>query len=313
MANKIIAVDSGKYATKAAYYDKSGKIRTLKFRTKMDPTSEDMPSDSKSCVVEYKGNKYILGEEAETVDFNRSKARDVHKIATYAAVGQIVKNGDVVNLIIGCPLSIYNNVEDRTEYKEFMFNGGDVKVKINGEDKQFQIENVLVCPEGSGVIYRNPSLYKDSTIGIIDIGGLNTNCCVYKSLTPIKSTSFTTELGANVLKSGLKHRLNGEYKEANIPDYLMDDILVKGFIKSHPEDSKPVIREYVDSHLKKIMQECNKKGWDINNIDILFVGGGSFLFRNNIEKQVMDAGISKEADLDNVIGFLTIGGAKYGI
>ena len=312
MANHLIAVDSGKYATKAAYYDKSSKIRTLKFRSKMDPTDEDKPNDPQSCVVEYDGIKVIIGDEAETVDYDRSKAKDVHKLSTYAAIGQIVNNGDTVNLVIGCPLSIYNNVADRSDYKTFMTGGGDIKMRINGIDKHFKINNVLICPEGSGIIYRNPVQYKTSTIGIIDIGGLNTNCCVYKSLIPIKSTSFTTELGANVLKTDLKHRINSEYKEANLPDYLMDDVLQRGCIKSHPEDSKPVITEYVANHLKKIMQECNKKGWDIRNIDILFVGGGSFLLKDEIKKQVPDAVISDSAEYDNAIGFLMIGGVKYG-
>lgn len=308
---KTVAVDSGKYDTKACLKQKDGRVEKIRFRTKMDDTLEEKSSDARSCVLEYDGRKVIIGEEAETADYTKSKAKDIHKLSTYAAIAQLVDDGDEVNLIIGCPLSIYMNVEERDAYKKFMIDEGSAVVVLNGKTKRFTIKNVIVCPEGSGIIYKNPNRYKDSLIGIIDIGGLNSNNCVYDRLTPIKSTSFTTNLGANIMRNELRQTLNSAFPEVNIQEWQIEDIIRKGHIKSRKKESAEIISEFLQGHVNNILQECVKKGWDIDNIDLTFVGGGSKLFENEIKNIVPDAVISETAEWDNVEGFLAVGVLHY--
>ena len=308
---KIISVDSGKYDTKACLKLKDGKVEKIRFRTKMDDTLEEKASDARSCVLEYNGRKVIIGEEAETADYTKSKAKDIHKLSTYAAIAQLVSDGDEVGLIIGCPLSIYMNVEERKAYKEFMIDEGSATVVLNGRTKSFTIKNVIVCPEGSGIIYKNPNKYKDSLVGIVDIGGLNSNNCVYDRLTPIKSSSFTTNLGANIMRNELRQALNSAFPEVNLQEWQIEDIIRKGYIKSRREESSEIISDFLQKHVNNILQECVKKGWDIDNIDLTFVGGGSKLFEKEIKKIVSDAVISENAEWDNAEGFLEVGVLYY--
>lgn len=308
---KIVSVDSGKYATKALL-KKEENNKKISFRTKMDHTLEDKASDGRSCVFEYAGEKVLIGEEAETADYDKSKAKNIHKFSTYAAIAQLVEDGDEVNLAIGCPLSIYNNVEERKAYKQFMIDKGKILVTVNGKSKSFTIANTIVCPEGSGIIYKNPTKYKNSLVGIIDIGGLNSNCCIYDRLTPVKSTCVTTNLGANIMRNELKQKLNSAFPEVNLNDWQMEDIIQKGYIKSRKEESAVIISEFLQKHVNAILQECVKKGWDINNIDLIFVGGGSKLFESEIKKMIPDATISESAEWDNVEGFAELGAVKYG-
>lgn len=309
---KFIAVDSGKYATKACLKETVDKNKKIKFRTKMDETKEESATNATSCIFEYEGEKYLIGDEAETVDFEKSKAKNIHKYSTYAAIAQLVEDGDTVGIGIGCPLSIYNNKEERTAYKNFMINKGKTTVIINGKSKTFEIDKVFVFAEGSGFIYKNATQYKDRLIGIIDIGGLNSNNCIYKDLLPIKSTSFTTNLGCNVLRNELKQKLNSAFSEVNLNDWQMEDIIKKGYIKSHKEESQKLISDYLKKHVDEILQECVKKGWDIKNIDLVFVGGGSKLLEKEIKEVIPDAVISENAEWDNVEGFAEIGALKYG-
>ena len=214
-----IAVDSGKFATKAIRKMNDGTMKSIVFRTKMDTTQESKSSDKRSCVIEYNGEKYLIGESAETVDYEKSKSKLVHKLCTYAAIAQLL-NGETdaeVFLSIGCPLSIFANVEEREKYKEFFFDKSETTFKLNGEEKRFHIKNVFVCPESSGIIFKNSKEYKDRLIGVIDIGGLNTNCCVYNKLTPIKSTCVTTNKGANILMNELKQEINSSFVDALTP------------------------------------------------------------------------------------------------
>ena len=309
--SKLVSVDSGKYATKALI--KNGDVsRKISFRTKMDETLEDKSSDARSCVFEYNGQRFLIGEEAETADYDKSKAKDIHKYSTYAAIAQLVEDGDTVGLAIGCPLSIYHNVEERKAYRDFMVAPGKISVILNGKSKSFTVDKVFVCPEGSGIIYKNPVKYKNSLVGIIDIGGLNSNCCIYDKLTPVKSTSVTTNLGANIMRNELKQKLNSAFPEVNLNDWQMEDVIQKGYIKSRKEESERIISEFLQRHVNAILQECVKKGWDLKNIDLIFVGGGSKLFEQEIKKMIPDAEISPSAEWDNVEGFAELGVAKYG-
>lgn len=306
----IIAVDSGKYATKAVTRTPGKKeLKKIMFRTKMDETEEDVSNDRKSCVVIYDDHKYMIGESAETMDYEKNKAKDLHKISVYTAIAQLItRNSEHVVLAIGCPLSIFENVDERKKYADYFMGEKDIEISINQQRSNFTIDKVIVCPESCGIIYNHNKEYKDRIIGVIDIGGLNTNCCVYNHLSPIRSTMFTTNLGANILANNLKQEINSEFPEANIQDWQMSSVIRDGFIKSHKEESEKLISKFFEKHVISILNECKRKGWDLNNIDLVFVGGGSKLMSRDIKKHTpKETVISPEAEWDNVLGFLVVG------
>ena len=305
----VIAVDSVKYATKAVRRLASGEIKRMMFRTKMDETKETTISDRKSCVVKIDGASYVVGDSAETVDYEKSKAKDIHRICAYTAVAKLLeKDENEVVMAIGCPLSIFSNVEERANYRKYFMENTDISIIVNGEKKNFTIKNVVVCPESSGIIFGHHKEYKNAMIGVIDIGGLNTNCAVYNKLNPIKSTMFTTNLGANILTNDLKQLINSSFPEANIQDWQMENIIATGYIKSHKEASAELISKFFEKHLKNILDECKRKGWDLSNLDLVFVGGGSKLLEKEIKKFTADGTvISSSAEWDNAEGFLTVG------
>jgi len=314
--SRIVAVDSGKYDTKAVLKGvesddkKLSEDKKIKFRTKMDITEEPKASDGRSCVVDYHGKKFLIGDGAETVDYDKSKAKNIHKMATYTAVAKLVEDEDEVILAIGCPLSIWTNVEERDEYKKYMNDEGPIEINLNGKLKKFTIKTIVVCPESSGIIFKNPNKYKDKLVAVIDIGGLNTNCCIYDRLIPVKSTCFTTSLGANVLRNELKQHLNSVFKDANLQDIQMEHVIKEGFIKSNKEESKKIIGNFLQKHIVKVVEEAKKKGWDVINLDFVFVGGGSKLLEAEIKTIIPDAEVSESAEWDNAEGFAAVASMK---
>lgn len=304
---KLIAVDSGKYATKAIVRLDDGKTKRLMFRTKMDKTDEVFTTLRDTYAIKVgDSQRFLIGEGAEGVDYDKSKAKDIHKFAIYTAISQLVENGDHVNLAIGCPLSVFNNVNERASYKDFILGEKEIHMVINGEDFSFTIENLVVCPESSGIIWSNVKDYERKLIGVIDIGGLNTNACVYEKMNPIKSTSFTNNLGANILRNELKLALNERFVDCNLQDWQMEDIIENGFIKSNPEDSRIFISNFLRGHIESVLNDCKRKGWDLKNIDVIFVGGGSKLLKREIRTILPTATISDTAEWDNAEGFLVI-------
>lgn len=309
--SKFIAIDSGKYATKACLRDSGKQSEKIKFRTKMDETEEEVANGKNDCVLTYDGKKYLIGDEAETIDYEKSKEKDIHKLSTYAAIAKLANDGDTIGVAIGCPLSIFHNKEARNKYRDFMITTGETIIEINGVKKHINIDKVFVFAEGSGLLYKNPKLYENRTIGIIDIGGLNSNNCIYQNLLPVKSTAFTTNLGSNILRNDLKILLNSKFPDVNLQDWQMEEIIKKGFIKSKKEESKKIISEFLQKHVNKILNECIRKGWDLKNIDLFFVGGGSTLLETEIKNIISDAEISKDAEWDNAEGFSVFGEIKY--
>lgn len=309
MSKVVIGVDSGKHSLKAVRKMANGEIKKIKFRTKMDDTKEDKSANKRSYVVTYDGKKNMLGELAEKVDYEKNKKKYIHKISAYTAIAKLLEPGEKnVVLSIGCPLSIFKNVEERKKYEEYFKSDGEISIRIDGEIFNFNIEKVIICPESSGVIFRNHKDYKNRMVGVIDIGGLNTNNCVYNRLNPISSTMFTTNLGSNILTNELKQTLNSTFPLANIQDWQMETIIAHGYIKSNKEESTVLIRNFFKKHMENILDECKRKGWDLSNLDLVFVGGGSIL----LEKEIInftppETYISEDAEWDNAFGFEFMG------
>lgn len=305
---KVIAVDSGKYATKAVRKDDDGKFKRLTFKTKMDKTDEKFTTLRETYCISIGGNpqSYLIGDGAEGIDYDKTKSKDIHKFAIYTAISQLVNNGDKVALSIGCPITVFNNLKERTDYSDFIKDNGKIEMLINGTPFNFEIATVTVMPESSGIIWKKAEEFEKKAIGIIDIGGLNTNACAYERLNPIKSTSFTNNLGANILRNELKLSLNEKFIDCNLQDWQMEDVIENGFIKSNPTESREFISNFLSNHIQSILNDCKKKGWDLNNMDIIFVGGGSKLLKREIMAKIPSCEISDSAEWDNVEGFYIV-------
>ncbi|WP_026659589.1 ParM/StbA family protein [Butyrivibrio sp. AC2005] len=308
MTIKTLAVDSGKYATKACIEGSDGKVNKLKFLTRMDEGKENL-GDSESYSVQYEGNRYLLGRQAVTWNPDRSKKSDIHRIATYAAIANLVGNGDQVNVGVGCPLSIYMNPAARKNYKEFLVpHGKQVNITVNRKPTQFTIKRSFVFPESSGMIHMHPEIYGNDTIGVIDIGGLNANCCIYDEMIPKNDVNsmFTLEEGGHVLFARVKAELESAC-EVSLSDILMDKIMRDGFIHSAPEVSAQIIKRNKRAHVVRIFNECKKNGWPLENMKVVFTGGTSALLKEEIEDVfpwVDLSCLSEEGEFTNAVGFL---------
>lgn len=300
---KKVAMDSGKYQNKAIT-KKNGKIERVLFRSQMKPTEESSAKGSKNFVVEYGGQKFILGKRAGQADFEKDKATLIHKISTYTAISQLVDNGDEVELAIGYPIDLFMNVTKRNEMEKYIMDNEDIHIKVDGEEKYFKIKKVKVLPESSGVIFNNFDEYRDKTVAVFDWGGLNINGCIFQDGDYIDETYFTLNKGANILWNELKNALNEKYG-TNIQDYQRQDILEDGYIKNDKESSKEFIKNFIANFIKiEIMKEATKKQWDFNTLKhIVFAGGSSLEFKKYINYVFEDAKVSENAIWENVEGF----------
>ena len=309
---RTLAVDSGKYMTKAAMRKADGTDKMLEFRTKVDPMNVEgniLLNPKESHTVNFEGQKYVVGEAAHLTDVRQtSKASDTHRIATYTAIAQLVDSGDQVNVMIGCPLSVYANREKMIAYRNFMFTPGkQVTIEVDGATKTFTIRSAQIAPEGIGMIFLHTEKYGRGICGVVDIGGLNCNCAIYRNGFPVVHAMFTNSFGGNDLKIAVRRKLQ-DALETDLMDEILDQDLLQGFDYADRERTEKLIAECKAEQVSKIIGACQEAGWNVRSMSMIFTGGTSLLLKDEIVRQV--PGVCAEDITDqiryaNVLGFLS--------
>lgn len=315
LKSKVITVDPGKFATKAVTGEPGGG-KKLNFRTKVFKLREgtDLDIQGNSYKVEFEGNVYIVGDQGEEIDYSVDKANINHKLASYVAIAQLADGVKNVQLVLGCPTSIYKNEQRREEYKNYITNNGkDINITINGNKYSFSISNALVLPEGFGIVFLEPDLFKDNRVVVADLGGLNLNFGVYNNMIPEVSSMFTVNLGGYELEKSLTHELNIKYGASFSPSDIQQ-FLKQGGVKvrgSIDEDSTKIISTKLEQHMVKIIQETKRNNFDLQLMDVVFVGGTSAFLKDKIKEHLPHAVIPKNSQWANVVGFHKFGVLKY--
>jgi plasmid segregation protein ParM len=309
MNNKqLVACDPGKYMTKGL-----SESKRVSFRSKLVSNDMALSQEGNTYRVEFDRQNYLIGDMAEESSYDVSKTNIVHKLATYTVISQLVASSSIVQLVLGCPVSIYKNKELREQYKTFILNNRYVSMYVNDERYSFHFDNILVLPEGSGAVYLYPNLFKNRRVAVVDVGGLNMNFTVYDNLTPEISSMFTLNHGGNELETTLINQLNSRYGtniELQNARYILKDngLRVKGVIDP---GSISIVDSVVKAYLNRILQEIKRNNVNIDVMDVVFIGGTSTALRDRIESGVPHAVVVSDAQWSNVEGFLRIGALKY--
>jgi hypothetical protein len=299
---KKIVVDSGKFATKAIGRDSNGEIQKIYFETKMDATQETTTNAERSYAIEIDGKRFLIGRIASKNDFTTTKAKELHRNCIYTAIHQLINDRDTVALYVLCPISVFTEKEHREEFEAFLKENEIVELTVNEVRKAFKIASVNVLPESAGYLFKNIEKCVGKMTAVVDIGGLNTNCCIYDGIDMIPGTEFTYNLGANVLRTELKKTLNKKFL-ANLNDKQVELAIAERKIKKDPVKSEQVINEFLLNHVKTLRDALIENQWDVDTLDFVFVGGGSLLLQEEIKKVFgEDVVISENAIWDNAEG-----------
>lgn len=313
--NKVVTVDPGKFATKAVIGD-AGSGRRLTFRTKIFKLTDGMDLDiqGNSFKVTYKGETYVIGDQGEEIDYSINKANIHHKLATFTAIAQLIGDSKEVDLVLGCPTSIYKNEKLREEYKSYLTNNSEkIEISINGKMYEFRINNALVLPEGYGIVFLEPGNFKDKRVAVGDLGGLNMNFAIYDSLIPEISSMFTVNLGSYELETSIASELGVKYgssfSSADIQQFIKQGgVKVRGEIDL---GSRKIINSKLEQYMVKVTQEAKKNNINLELTDVVFVGGTSSFLKDKIKEHLPHALIPNNSEWANAMGFHKFGVLKY--
>lgn len=317
----LIAVDSGKSYTKAAMKEEA--IQKIKFQTKVEEVNDNGAEITPgSFSVAFGGTSYIVGNmlDESKMDYNLSKQSEAHQLCIYLAIAQLLqksKRNTVLSkivLAVNIPISLYKNEKLKLEYGEFIRNNGEtINIIVNNKPFLFRIENLYLLPEGVGPIYGNLNHYRQKRILIFDIGSLNVNIQEFNNLIPLYDRMLTADLGVNILRSKIADKLSTRYgiaiADADVEAIYRDKFLIINGVMM--EDSKQIIEQLMDNHVKEIFNFARSRKVSFANTEVIFVGGGSLLLKGHLIKEYpAAANISDDAQMLNVLSFLTVLEAK---
>ncbi|MCI1592655.1 MULTISPECIES: ParM/StbA family protein [Bacillaceae] len=320
----LIAVDCGKYATKAILKSKDKHAITV-FRTKMQEVEKvGIEVNPGSYEVTYNKKSYLVGDTVNESfsNFDLTKKIDLHKICIYTAIADLLQLTNLqtenikIQLAINIPISAYKDATSKKEYINFIENHGEpILFDFNGKTYYLHLKDVVVAFEGVGIIYDEMEQMKGKYTAVVDIGGLNTTYCMFNGINPIFDSMTVSNLGINIMKGKIGKLINERFGVAVTPNDL-ERILQTGYL-SHAgminENSKKLIQQIKEQHFREIVEFAKSRDYTFNNISLDFVGGGAYMLCDIIQKEFPHARIVINPQFANVKSFLRILEIKNGL
>lgn len=311
--NRKIAIDTGKHTTKVVAETKGNTTKRISLVTAMKE-NVTMTQDPTNHIIEYKGTKYLVGSQAKTfMEVDNSKDTELHKICVITTLAVACDDGDKADVTIGFPLDRFYHKEERIEYKNNMLPLGKHTVTIDGNKKNFEIVRAAVRPEGYGAVHYKQDLFRDRTVNVVDIGGLNVNASTYKNGILQEGNITTLQKGGIMLYTdslaALKTIANEKMLKALdplSPEAIEDDV-IRGYHELI-EGSEEKLRDVRTVFVNDIFNELMKKKFDMTK-KIFFMGGTSLILKKELTEKFGDdicifgAGNIKDMQFINAEGF----------
>lgn len=312
----IIAVDAGKDTTKVAIKE-NGIFNTKTFRSRIFNISEhgdaSLVDSSKTFDVEYSGHRYLVGEAGTQQIYQTSKTDEINKLCQYVAITRFLPPDCPmeIELITGCPASIYTNKELRKDYIENIRNNSNLPIKITVNDEAFEFtfsQTIKVRPEGSGISFLKPEWFVRQNTIVCDLGGQNLNITVYNNFVSNPEYMITRNDGGSSIEESLRNtfeRYGLENLSAPIIRTAIDQRVLPNQLMTN-EKSTEIINNEIMKYIDEINKNLNMNKLNVNLHTLVFIGGTSFMIKDFLLQAFPNAHFLnslEESQLANVKGF----------
>lgn len=323
MKKYVISLDAGKYALKSIGRPAEGTaddIKKVSFRTKMDVMKNNTSDvEGNSYKVTLNGESYIVGDQGrdDKEKYQTSKTTLLHQLCAYTAITQFLEpdtTDNIVYMVLACPLSVLKSDSGKEEYRSFIKGNGPISLTVNDKDYTFEIADVTIKAEGSGVLYLNPELFEKKSVALIDFGGLNMNFCLYENGAAVPSSRFTEEHGSNALTNCVIDQLT-IYKKGNIVSFeVAEKALEEGHLNKFGQIDKESV-EYIEKAKEIFFNEALKfvaqRKYNLEETAVVFVGGTADKLQDIIRKDLPHAYIPSNSQWSTAEGLYKVACAKY--
>lgn len=322
MERYILSGDFGKYETEVVGRNLKGDtedVQLVRFRTKTyDLADGYIELEGNSYIAEYNGKQYIIGEQGQEKSNDTSKTSILHQLACYTAITQFIepnsKDNDIY-MVLACPLSVLSIEDAKNEYKKFLKGDGPIKIRVNHRDYEFEIKDIMIKAEGSGILYLEPERFINKTVGVVDLGGLNMGFSLYVNKVCKKENRFIEECGTDRLIEIVREQLS-IYKKGNlINKETAERALDEGGMKKAGKldgESKQYIEKAKSIYMAEVLKNIEEHKFNIDDLDeVIFVGGTSQHIKSEVEKNINHSYVPENSQLCTVNGLYKVAFNKY--
>ncbi len=323
MSKFIISADIGKFETELigrelSLDEDSLKIETI--RTKMyDLEKGFIEVEGNSHLIELNGKEYIIGDQGQDKSNDTSKTQLLHQLSCYTMITKFLKpntEDNEVYMVLACPLSVLQVQSAKEEYKEFIKGDGPIEVIVNGKKYTFEIKDITIKAEGSGIIYLEPEIFKNQTVAIIDLGGLNMGFSLYRNKSCKKDDRFIELCGTDRIIEIVREQLS-VYNKGNIistdeATKALNDGGLKKAGKLDPKSSE-YIQKAKNEYFDEVMRYVKDHKFNIDTFDkVVYVGGTTQHIKDIVTKEINHSYVPEDSQLSTVKGLYKVAFKKYG-
>jgi plasmid segregation protein ParM len=318
-----MSIDPGKYELKSIGRNTEGNaedIKKISFRTKIYNMSDGyIDIEGNSHKVEYDGQTLIVGEQGEVSDdaYETSKTSKLHQVCAYTAISQYLKPGtkdNKISIVLACPISVLKVESAKEEYKNFIKNSGTINIKVDDKDYTFDITDITIKAEDTGIKYSKPELFENTTVALIGFGGLNMNFQLFRNGVCKSHDRFAEEFGATTLATYVKEDLTA-YRKGNIVNFEeAEESLNNGYSTKAGEidsGSVEIIKNSKERFVNDALKIISRNGYKLESIKkIVFVGGTINKFDEILKNILPHSYIADDSQWATADGLYRVAAAK---
>ena len=300
MGYTVIAVDCGKAIVKMVVIRNGIVVYRGVFPSAMGDSTDggnDMLDNLHTFTCQElleTANRILIGSSELKIKPDDSSSKDslINKILTLFAIASQARPNEPINVVIGCPISIFKDRDARTQYLTNIVPAGEINCEIDGNPISFSIEKRLVCAESTGLLTLHPEYFRDQNqdAGIIDIGNLNDNLTAIHAGNIIVNSSHTSRHGGRMLQRKIKRILMDN--DMDISDEQVLSAIQNGYVNykdpKMKEKSRVLIEKTVESFIDDIENNLKNTWPNIKTLDLYFIGGTSYLLKKYLQERFKD-------------------------
>lgn len=322
----IMVLDSGKDSVKSIGFelkDTAPDPKSLKrvfFKTKSYDLSKGyVELQGNSHKIIHNNKEIIVGEQGIDRSYDTSKTTELHQLCSYAAVTRYLEpntSDNEVYMVLACPITVLRSDKAKADYKKLIKGDGPITINVNDNDYTFEIKDILLKAESSGVTHLVPELFEGKKVVVIDFGGLNMTVTVFTNgvCANPERDRFAEEFGAVELINRISTHLTAA-NHGNIIDFnTSEEALERGYLLEYgkkDESSVEPIENAKAEFMEDALKELAKHGVRLKNLDkAVFIGGTSAYLKNQI-KAVGNGHFTDDPQWSSIEGLFKVALKKY--
>ena len=291
----LIAIDHGNHACKSVHFN---FVSGLAQHSVRPPMADE--------VLEYKGEYWTLS--GHRLSYRRDKTRDesffiltLFAIAKELAFAGPLPSAEKVDLAVGLPPEHYGLLKDK--FRDYFKRNQSVQFIYNDKPVTIMIRDVFVYPQAFAAIAPQKSQLKHHLrLFLVDIGGYTTDVLLLRQGKPDMQFCRSLETGVITMNNDIIRRV-GALHDMQIEDEHISAVLA-GKETILPEEVKDTIRKSAEQHAINILNQLRELKVDLRSNPAVFIGGGSALFRDYLEKSPLVASATFVESVNaNAIGY----------